>query len=113
MKVLITGANGLLATNTIIELLHRGYHVRGLIRNVKKFKYFKHPGLELVEGDINDYKVMNDALQDCDYVIHAAALTIQKSVKYSDYYKINVKGTENVLNASVENKIKKLVYVST
>jgi len=30
-----------------------------------------------------------------------------------DYYRINVKGTENVLNASIENKIKKLVYVST
>jgi dihydroflavonol-4-reductase len=113
MKVFITGANGLLATNTIIELLNRGYHVRGLIRNAKKFTYFKHPDLELVEGDINDYKITNNALQDCDYVIHAAGLTIQKSIKYSDYHKINVKGTENVLNASPENKIKKLVYVST
>ena len=39
MKVLVTGANGLLATNTIIELLDRGYQVKGLIRNKNKFIY--------------------------------------------------------------------------
>jgi len=77
MKVFITGANGLLATNIIIELLNLQYHVKGLVRNIHNFRFFNHPNLELDEGDVNHPGSFDYILKDRDYVIHAAAVTRQ------------------------------------
>lgn len=113
MKVLVTGANGFLATNTIIELLNRGYFVKGLVRNKNNFAYSAHPNLELVEGDITNINDIENAVRGCDFVIHAAANTNQSLLKYRDYQNVNVNGTVNVLEASIKNKVNKIVYVSS
>ena len=75
MMVLVTGANGLLATNTIITLLARGYKVKGLIRDTSKFLLAPHANLELVVGDITDPVSLASAISGCDYIIHCAATT--------------------------------------
>jgi nucleoside-diphosphate-sugar epimerase len=113
MKVLVTGANGLLATNTIIELLNRGYQVKGLIRDKNKFTYSEHPNLELINGDITNFQDLDIATKDCDYVIHSAANTNQNLLNLSDYHDVNIEGTVNVLNASLKNNVKKFIFVST
>jgi len=113
MKVLVTGANGLLATNTIIELLDRGYSVKGLIRNKAKFISFKHDNLELYEGDITNESDVEKAIKDCEIVIHAAANTNQNLLKLSDYHKVNVVGTKNILSQSLKSRIKKYIFIST
>lgn len=48
MNVLVTGANGLLATNIIVQLLAQDYHVKGLIRDPRKFLLSPHKNLQLV-----------------------------------------------------------------
>jgi len=113
MKVLVTGANGLLATNTIIELLDRGYSVKGLIRNKAKFISFKHDNLELYEGDITNESDVEKAIKDCEIVIHAAANTNQNLLKLSDYHKVNVKKTKNILSECLKSRIKKYIFIST
>lgn len=113
MKVLVTGANGLLATNTIIILLSRGYHVKGLIRDTRKFLLTPHANLELAVGDITDVSSLDRAVVGCDYIIHCAATTDQRLLRYEDYHRINVQGTENVINAAVRCGAKKMVYVGT
>lgn len=113
MKVLVTGANGLLATNTIIELLEQGYKVKGLVRNKSKFVYHQHPNLELFVGDITNLSDTELASKDCNYVIHAAANTNQNLLKLSDYLKVNVIGTENILKGCIKNNVKKLIFIST
>ena len=113
MKVLVTGANGLLATNTIIELLERGYLVKGLIRNKSKFVSFKHKNLELFEGDITNESDVEKAIKNCDIVIHAAANTNQNLLKLSDYHDVNVAGTKYILARCLKNKVKKYIFVST
>lgn len=113
MKVLVTGANGLLATNTIIELLDRGYLVTGLIRNKSKFVSFKHKNLELCEGDITNVSDVEKAMANCDIVIHAAANTNQNLLKLSDYHNVNVGATKNILSGCLKNKVKKYIFVST
>jgi len=113
MKVLVTGANGLLATNTIIELLDRGYLVKGLIRNKNKFASFEHTNLELFEGDITNELDIDHAVKDCDIVIHAAANTNQNLLKLSDYQEVNITGTEKILKASIDHAVKKIIFVST
>ncbi len=113
MKVLVTGANGLLATNTIITLLSRGYQVKGLIRDTRKFLLPTQDNLELTVGDITSPLSLDQAIGDCDYVIHCAATTDQHLLYYDDYHRINVQGTENVVRAAIKHRIKKIVYVGT
>ncbi len=113
MKVFVTGANGLLATNTIIHLLACGYRVRGLVRDPEKFLLPLHERLDLSVGDIADTHTLRRAMDDCDYVIHCAATTDQSLLRYADYHRVNVLGTQNVVDAALENKVKKIVYVGT
>lgn len=66
-------------------------------------------------GDVRDYDSILTAIQNVDYVFHAAAL---KQVPSCEFYpieaiKTNILGTENVLNASIANKVKKVVCLST
>lgn len=112
-KVLITGANGLLATNIILVLLEKNYQVRGLLRDQNKYKGPEHPDIELTEGDITSEDTVKSALAGCDFVIHVAALTAHDLSRYNPYLKVNVEATEMLLKASLEKNIKKFVYVSS
>ena len=66
-------------------------------------------------GDVRDYESVNAALKGVDYIFHAAAL---KQVPSCEFYpleavKTNILGTENVLNAALNNKVKKVIVLST
>lgn len=111
--VLVTGANGLLATNIIIQLLENGYHVKGLLRNRRKFQYSTHPNLELIESDITDFSSLRNALTGSQSVIHVAALTAQNFVRYDPYEKVNVQASEELIKLAIEAKIKRFVYISS
>ena len=113
MNVLVTGANGLLATNTILELLSRGYQVTGLIRDTSKFLLPLQANLRLVTGDITHIKSLEKAVKGCDYVIHCAATTDQDLLSYEAYHRINVVGTEQVVHVAQKHAVKKIVYVGT
>jgi nucleoside-diphosphate-sugar epimerase len=113
MRVLVTGANGLLGTHVIQQLLEKGYPVNGLLRNKDKFLLPEHTNLELIEGDLRNQTIVKKAVKGCDAVIHCAAITAQNLIHYNDYYETNVLGTKVVLNVAIENNIKKIVYVSS
>jgi nucleoside-diphosphate-sugar epimerase len=112
-KVLITGANGLLATNIIVLLLEKNYQVKGLLRSKNKYIGPLHSNLELIEGNITSKEDVFKALVDCDFVIHVAALTAHNLSTYDPYYKVNVEATKMLIQASIENNITKFVYVSS
>lgn len=112
-KIFVTGANSLLGVNTILELLNQGYLVKGFIRNKIKFIDYKHENLELVEGDILNKNDLSNSLSDCEYVIHIAATTDPFISKYSDFEKVNVIGTKNVVDAAIQNELKRIIYIST
>ncbi|MEI7597633.1 MAG: NAD-dependent epimerase/dehydratase family protein [Bacteroidota bacterium] len=111
--VLVTGANGLLASNIIAELLAKGYSVKGLLRNCNNFQLKAHPNLELAQGDIVDKECIKNALKDCSCVIHVAAITEQSLLHYSDYSSVNVDATEALIRAAAINEIETFVYVSS
>lgn len=110
---LVTGANGLLGTSVVLELLGREYHVKALVRDKKKFIEYTHPNLELVTGDLRDRNSIQRAAMDCHYLVHTAADTSQKHLKLSDYDPVNTLGTKNILDVCREHKIKRLVYIGT
>ena len=113
MNILITGANGLLASNVIIQLINKGHSVRAMLRDEKKFIDFKHPKLTFVVGDITNYNDLKLAINGSDYVIHAAANTSLDLLYLADYHETNVLATKNIIELCVKNNVKRLVYVSS
>lgn len=113
MKVLVTGANGLLGTHIILELLNRGYEVNAIVRRKDKMKLAEERGLKVFEGDFTIPEDIGEAIKGCHYVIHAAALTSQSIRSYKPFKQINVEGTKNILEAAKKFSIQKIVYVST
>lgn len=98
--VLITGANSLLGTHTICELLSAGYAVRGLLRCLGSYVGVEDPALELVEGEFTDRETLRRAMHGCDYVVHCAAKTGQ-SGSYDSYEQVNVTATERLVELAL------------
>ncbi|HEV2172848.1 MAG TPA: NAD-dependent epimerase/dehydratase family protein [Nitrospira sp.] len=71
--------------------------------------------LEFIRGDILDGGKLSEALRSVDSVVHLAAqVSVQESVRNPAFtYKVNVDGTKNLLNESLESGIKKFVFAST
>lgn len=112
-KVFVTGANGLLGTNLVLQLIESGYSVYALVRNRKNFLHSGLKNVTLVEGDLSDAKKLAVQIKGCQYVVHIAANTSQKLLKLKDYYDTNVLGVKNMIDACIENQIQKLIYIGT
>ncbi len=115
MKILITGANGLVGTYLIRELLGTGEQLVGLYRSSlpANLSTDEINQVEWVKGDILDVSLLSDLMAQCDKVYHCAGLVSFNPKMASQLMKINVEGTANVVNAALENGVKKLVHVSS
>jgi len=97
-------------------LVGRKYFVRA-IRRSSNLPFFISPtileAVEWVDGDILDPFSLDEAMEGCEAVIHAAAKVSFRSSEWRQLYKTNVEGTANVANAALEKKISRFVYVSS
>ena len=78
-------------------------------------KAYTDPRLKFLIGDIRDKSSISSAVKGVDYIFHAAAL---KQVPSCEFYpveavKTNVLGTDNLLECAIENKVKKVICLST
>jgi UDP-N-acetylglucosamine 4,6-dehydratase len=66
-------------------------------------------------GDVRDGKRLEEAMQDVDYVIHAAALKHVPVAEYNpmECIKTNIDGAQNVINAAIKNEVEKVIALST
>jgi dihydroflavonol-4-reductase len=115
MQVFVTGATGFIGSEVARRLRDRGDQVRALVRNPARAAALTEIGCELVAGELGDLAAIRSGMTGCDAVIHGAAIYeigIPKSRRPA-MYEANVLGTENVLAAALELKVKKVVYIST
>jgi len=112
MKVLVTGANGLLGHHVVFELLKRNYSVRIIVRNLKNI-YFDLNLVEVFDGDFSIYENLKIAAQNCDAIIHIAAVTATNLLQYDEYKSINVDATATLINVAKELNINRIVYISS
>ncbi len=110
-KVFLTGTNGLLGHNLVIELIDSGYEVKGLVRDCNKYEGPLFPELKLIEGSLRDD--FHDHLKDVGVMIHAAAETRQDLPTEDHYDEINVKATLHLLLQAIQAGVKKFIFVST
>jgi uncharacterized protein YbjT (DUF2867 family) len=62
MKILVTGATGFIGSHLTTALVDKGYDVRCLVRKTSNIELLKKIGVELVYGDINEPKSLEQAL---------------------------------------------------
>lgn len=112
-KVLITGANGFLGSNLCKKLISRGFDVSVLVRKNSDLSDLEGLNLKYHYGDILDTNSLNQALQNQDYVLHLAGLISYKRWERDKLYQVNVVGTKNVLESCIQNRIQKLLFLSS
>lgn len=107
---LVTGGGGFVGRAVVSRLLARGVQTRVIGRH--RYPQVETAGATCIVGDIADGDVLYRAVQGVDVVFHVAALAgIWGS--WSDYYRINVQGTANVIEACRNAKVPFLVHTST
>lgn len=120
-SVLVTGGTGSFGQYFVDTILKR-YKPRRLIvfsrDELKQFEMsqkFRDESLRFFLGDIRDGERLIRAFQGVDYVIHTAALKQVPALEYnpSEAIKTNIHGSENVIRASLECGVKKVVALST
>ncbi|KAL2632117.1 hypothetical protein R1flu_016803 [Riccia fluitans] len=113
MKVLVTGGTGYLGGRIVLALVHASYEVRALVRKTSNVKDIPQQ-VELAYGDVRDVQSLVAAFEGCDAVIHTGAMVSSWSPTPSLYYKVNVEGLENVIEALKHAPtVKKLIYTSS
>jgi dTDP-glucose 4,6-dehydratase len=120
-EILVTGAGGFIGSHLCESLVSKGYKVKAMIRYNSRncWGWLNNSPcnkkIEVVSGDIRNYDSVINALEGADLVFHLAALI---GIPYSyqtpeSYLDTNVKGTLNVLQASRELKVRKVICTST
>jgi len=118
--LLITGGTGSFGNAVLRRFLNTDIkEIRIFSRDEKKQddmrKVYNNNKLKFYLGDVRDVNSVNDAVRGVDFIFHAAAL---KQVPSCEFYPMqavqtNVIGTENVLNAAISEKVKKVIVLST
>ena len=112
MKTLVTGATGFLGGALTHRLYSMGWDVTALGRNAKKLDELEDEGIRSVQVDISQKDELSASFSDFELVFHCAAFPSPWG-NFEKFYQANVIGTRNVVQACLENKVKRLVYVST
>lgn len=118
MKYLVTGGAGFIGSNIVAELVSR----QGKVRVLDNFSTGRRENLlpfldkiELIEGDLTDLETVREAVEGIDFVLHQGALpSIPRSIEHPiGTNNANVSGTLNLLIASKDAKVKRIVYASS
>ena len=122
-RVLVTGAGGFIGSHLVETLLEKGaeiraflkYNGRGDLGMIADLPKASRDSLEIIFGDVADPFFVRKAVRGCDYVFHLAALI---GIPYSylapsDYVRVNVQGTVNILQACLEEGTARMVHTST
>jgi len=110
-RIAITGGSGHLGNCLIELLLSQGYLVNALHSNRSPIK--KNKNLTWINGDINDAKAINTLIQNCEVLIHSAGLISIGSKNKDQVYRVNVTGTETVINECAKFSPIRLIHISS
>jgi len=121
-KILVIGGAGFIGSHLVAELL------KSEVKEVIIYDNFSRGKIEYIKdslndsrckvfplgGDIRDIDILNKAMQGIDYVFHLAAMWLLHCKDFPrTAFHVNIEGTFNILEACVNNNIKKLIYSSS
>ncbi len=112
-KVLVTGADGLLGSNLVRELLSRKYEVRVLLLPNSSSTTLDDLPIERFTGNILHKEDLEKAMEGCTHLVHAAANTNIWPNRSEIVRKVNIDGTKNVAEVAHSTGIQRMVYIGT
>jgi len=113
MKALVTGATGFVGAAVARALIKEGWAVRALARKSSDRRNVRNLALEVVEGDLADRSSLEHALSGCQALFHVAADYRLGALDPGQLYQTNVEGTRNILEASRQAGVTRVVYTSS
>jgi len=120
-NILITGGTGSFGKKFTQTLLKRYKPNKIIIYSRDEQKHFEmeqtynDPCMRYFIGDVRDFKRLNKAMMDVDFVIHAAAMKHVHIAEYNpmECINTNIHGAEFVIDAAIQNGVKKVIALST
>lgn len=113
MTTLVTGGTGYVGGAIVRALHQRGERVRVLARKTSRTDELAHLGVEIATGDILDRASVEQALDGCDILYHAAAIYEYWTPDKALLKRTAVEGTRNVLAAAQAKGVRRVIYTST
>ena len=113
MRILVTGVSGFLGARLARLLCQEGHRVRGTYRPGDDLRLLQGLGLEAVACDVLDEGGTRRATREMEAVFHLAAMVSFEPARYWQQMRVNVQGTQVLLDACREAGVSRLVYTST
>ena len=118
MNILITGGTGFIGSRLALRCLQRGDSVRvygqtNTDAEASNRREIEAAGAEVILGTMTDKELLAGAVQGIEVVFHLAAKQHEMNIPDEIFYDINVRGTENILQASTSAGVKRFVHGST
>ena len=110
--ILLTGATGYLGSQIAREILARKMPLCVLVRDPARLP-FGPESAEVVTGDLTDLAALRSALSGVEHVIHTAALVKMWVHDRREFWRINVAGFQNLLDAAVDAGVPRIIYTSS
>ncbi len=112
MKILVTGATGLLGSHLVERLVARRYDLRVLVRSTSDLHRLRGLGVELAYGDVRHYWAVCEAVKGVDVVYHLAGVMRDWGSRQL-FCDVNVGGTAHVCQACVAEGVGRLIHISS
>lgn len=112
MKILVTGASGFIGGRFARFALEQGFDVRVSGRRAEGVEHLVRRGAEFIPGDLTDGLLVRDLCVDIDAVVHCAGHRGAWG-RYQDFQRDNVLVTENVVEACLKQRVRRLVHLSS
>ena len=115
-RILITGATGRLGANLAKRLIESGETVRAFaLSGDESVRTLDGLDIEIMYGDLRDEKAVDQAVDGCDVIVHAASLMAEANHTPHAFYDINCRGSFNVFESASRRarRIKRFVYLSS
>jgi nucleoside-diphosphate-sugar epimerase len=112
MKVLVTGGTGFLGRHLVERLALEGDEVWVLARSGQSVGDLRGLGVHLVPGDLRQWPSLRRAVEGKDVIYHCAG-KVEASGRWVDFLEANVLGTERLIQAAIEHRVRRFVHVSS
>jgi len=124
--ILVTGGTGFIGAHLLLYLARKNESVRAIYRNEKSIAktknlfgiYSANPDelfkkIEWVESDVTDIVQLATVFENISQVYHTAAMVSFNPKNDAEMHLVNIEGTANMVNLSIENKVEKFVHLSS
>ena len=124
-SILVTGGTGSFGKNFVSNILKKFPKIKRLVifsrdefkqyEMSKLFPKSKYPGIRFFIGDVRDYQRLKTSFNNIDIVVHAAALKQVDTAEYNpiEFVNTNIIGAKNIIMAAMDEKVKKVLALST